>query len=183
MGRSGVSRPYLRRRASRHSSATSSVLFPLGGYTVSQDPVFVACYIQCAPCTGAPTMVAARASSARWTLIFQTTVLPSQRQAEWSAVQNSTWPLRAATSCPMTTQDAIQFSGDVSFGSGRSNPACFTGRQVTPLTGAPSPNPSNRAGKKDSCSAFSDVPKAYPIPGMNPCKNAHACLSDFCIPV
>ena len=36
-----------------------------------------------------------------------------RRQAEWSAIQNSTWPLSAATRCLVMTQDSVQFSGGV----------------------------------------------------------------------
>ena len=56
--------------------------------------------------------------------------------------------LSAATKCPMITEDAVQFSGAVFFGSGRASPACFTGTRVTLLPGALYNNPWNRAGNK-----------------------------------
>ena len=86
-------------------------------------------------------MVSDRASSAFWEIRFQTVVRPSRKQADWSAVRNSTWPLSAVTRCLMMTQDAAQFSGAFSVGSGRASPACFTGRWLNPLPGAPSPTP------------------------------------------
>ena len=124
-------------------------------------------------------MVAVRSSSAHYALRLRTAVHPYWRQAKWSAVRNSTWPLSAATRCPVMTQDAVQFSGAVSVGYGRDSPAYFTGRRVTPLYGPPSPNPSKRAGKKVSRRAFSIGPKASPIPGVTRCTNAHSCWSDF----
>ena len=93
-------------------------------------------------------IVSARASSARWALLFRTNIRPSWRQAEWSAIQNSTYPLRAATRCTVMTHDAVKFSGAISVVYRRASPACCTGSQVTPLPGAPSPNTSKRSRKK-----------------------------------
>ena len=81
--------------------------------------------------------------------------------------------LSAATSYPVMTQDAIQFSGAANVGSGMAIPACFTGRPVTPHSGAPSPSPSNNANKKVSRSAFSTGTKALPMPGVTRCTDAH----------
>ena len=93
-------------------------------------------------------MAAARASSARWALRFKTVLRLYQRQAEWSTVQKSTWPLSAATRYIVMTQYTVQFSGAVIIGTRRDSTTCFTGRQVTPLYGAPSPNPLKRGIKK-----------------------------------
>ena len=59
------------------------------------------------------SIVAVRASSIRICPRLRTAVQPSQRHAEWSAFQNSTWPLSDATKCTVITQDAVQFSGAV----------------------------------------------------------------------
>ena len=91
LGRSGGSRPYHRKRASHHSCAPSSFPFTVYSCTIIQVQVFVSRCSQHAPCTGPPTMVAARASSASCALCRQTVIRPSQRQAKWSAVRNSTW--------------------------------------------------------------------------------------------
>ena len=91
---------------------TQSVPFTVDRFTISHDPVFVACCSLQAPWTVDPTKVFARASSARRMLRFLTTVLPSRRKAEWSDVRNSYWHLSAATRCPVMTQDAVQFSRD-----------------------------------------------------------------------
>ena len=80
------------------------------------------------------------------------------------------------------TQDAVQFSGAVIVVYGRDSPACFSGRQVTPLYGALSPNPSKRDGKKVSCSAFSTGLKVSSMTGVTRCMNSHSCWSDFCSP-
>ena len=174
MGRSGGSRTYHRKRASHHSCAPSSVPFTVDGCTVSQAPVFVARRRRCVPWTGAAAMVKVRASSDRCALRFRTTVRPSWRQAKWSAVYNPTWPLRAMTRCPVMTQDAVQFSGAVSVGSGRPSPAFFTDRRVTPLYGYPSHNLSKICDKKVSRSAFSTRLKASPMSGATFCTNAHS---------
>ena len=133
VGRSGESMSYLRKEASSHSCDPSFVPFTVEGCTVNQAPVFVYRRIQRAHCTRAPYIVAASVSSARFWPRRRTAVRPSRRQAEWSTVRNSTWPLSAATRCPVMTQDAIQFSWAVWDGSGRENPACLTGRWVTPV--------------------------------------------------
>ena len=125
-------------------------------------------------------MVTPRASSTCRALRFRTSVRTSWRQSKWSAVQNSTWPLSDVTRYPLMTQDAAQFSGAVIFGSGRASPACFTGRRVTPLSGAPPPNPLKRAGKTVSRRALSTGPKALHMPGVTLCTNVHSCWSDFC---
>ena len=106
----------------------------------------------CALDQGGGAKVFVMASSASKTLHFCTTVFPSQKQAEWSDIRNSSWSLSAATGFPVMTQDAVQFSGAVFVVSGRDIPACFTGRRVTPLPVVLSPRPWKRAGKKVSCS-------------------------------
>ena len=84
------------------------------------------------------------------------------------------WPLSAATRCPVMTQDAVYFSGAVSVGYGRASCACFTARRETPLSDAPSTNPSKRAGNKVSHKAFSTGTKASPIPGVTRSTIAHS---------
>ena len=142
-------------------------------------PVFVACHSRRAPWTGAPDMVSARSSSSSRTLRLRTAVRPSRRQAKWSAVRKSSWPLSATTRRPVMKQDAAQLSGAVFVGSCRNSPACFSGRRVTLLPGAPSPKPWKRAGKKFSYSASSTETKASPMLGVTRCTNAHSCWSDF----
>ena len=182
LGRSGGSKPYCRKRASRHSCDPISVPFTVDGCTASQDPVFVAHRSRRASWTGSLTMVSARAYSARCALRLQTAVRPYWRQAKWSAVWNYTCPLSTVTRCPVMTQDAIQFSGAVSVGYGRASPACFTDRQVTLRSGAPSPSPSKISDKKVSRIKFSTGPKALPMPGVTRCTYAHSCWSEFCSP-
>ena len=174
MGRSGGSRPYHRKRSSCHSYAPSSVPFNLDGCTVRQELVFVARYSHCAPWNASPEMVAIRASSARWALCFLTAVRPSWMQAKLSAVRKSTWPLSAATRCPLMTQESVQFSGDVSVRSVRASSECFVDRRVPPLPGSPSPNPLNRSGKKVSRSVFLTGPKASTMPRLTRYTNAHS---------
>ena len=182
VGRSGGWRPYRRKKTLRHSCAPSSFPLTVDGCTVSQAPIFVARRSWRACNTRNPSSAAVRASSARrWTLL-QTVVHPSWRQANWSAVRNSTWPRSAATRCPVTTQDAVQFSRSVCEGSGRANHACLTVRRVTPCSGTPSRSPSNNSGLKVYCSAASTSPKASSTPGVTHCTNAHYCWSDFCSP-
>ena len=154
----------------------------MDGCTVSDAPVFVICRSWRAPWTGGPAKVSDRSSSTSKTIRFRITVLPFRRQAEWSAVWNSSCPLSAATRCPVMTQDAVHFSGAIFFGSGRCSPACFNARCVTPLPGAPSPRPWERVVNKVYCSAYSTGPKASPMPGVTRCKNAHSCWSYFCSP-
>ena len=137
-GRSGGSSPYRRKRASRHSWSPRSVPVTVDGSTMSQAPVFAARRILCACWTGGPSSAAVNAASARCFPLCRTASRPSPRQAVWSAVRNAAWPLRAATRCPVITQDAVQFSGAVWTGSGMASPACFTGRQVFALVGSPS---------------------------------------------
>ena len=110
-GRSGGSRLYFSKSSFRHSCAPRSVPFTVDCCTLSHSPVFVSHSNQHAPWNRAPARVSARASSALRTLRFCTYDLPSQMQAEWSAVRNSSWPQSAATRCPVMTQDAFQFSG------------------------------------------------------------------------
>ena len=146
VGRYGVSRPYRRKRASRHSCAPSSVPFAAYGCNVIQSPVFVARCSRHARWTGGPSSVVVSASSARRWTFCRTAVQPSRRLAEWSAIRNSTWHLSAATRCPVMTQDAVQFSGAVWVGLVRANPACLTVRRGPPLCGTPLPSPSNNIG-------------------------------------
>ena len=173
-------RIYIRKRAYRHSCAPSFIPFTADGCTGSHAPVFVAHHSQRAHWTGDPAKVSARASSASKTPRFRTAVFPSWRQADWSAVRISSWPLSAATRCPVMTQDAVQFSGSVFVVSGRASPACFTGRRVTPLPGVPYPWPWKRAGIRVYCSTCSTGPKLSPMPGGTRCTDAHSCWSDFC---
>ena len=88
----------------------------------------------------------------------------------------------AATRCPVMTQNAVQFSGEVWDGSGRANPECLTGTLVTPLSGTPSPSYLNNAGTKVSLSSFSTGPKTLQMPGVTRCTNAHSFWSDFSSP-
>ena len=113
------------------------------------------------------------------TLFLLTAALPSQRQSTWSAVRNVTWTLSADTRCPVMTQDVCQLSGAVRVGSGRAIPACFTGRRVIALPGAPSPTPWKSSGMNAVLISSSTGPKASPIPGVTRCKNAHSCWSDY----
>ena len=53
--------PYQRKRASRHSCTLSSVPFTMDNCTISHAPVFVTRHSRCAPWTGAPAKVFARA--------------------------------------------------------------------------------------------------------------------------
>ena len=131
LGRSGGSRPYRKKRASRHSCTPSSVPFTVDGCTVSQAPVFVARRIPRALSTGGPASVAVSASSACCWLCLKTAVRPSRRQAECSAVRNSTWNLSSAMRCHLMKKDAVQFLGAVWVGYGRANTACFTGREIS----------------------------------------------------
>ena len=54
---SGGSRPYHRKRASRHSCAPSYVPFTVNGCTFSHAPVFVSRHKGCAYWTGSPARV------------------------------------------------------------------------------------------------------------------------------
>ena len=173
---------YHRKRASRHYCAPSSFPFTVDVCNVIQSPVFVARLSRCFCWTGALAIFAAKASSVSCALRRQTAVRPSRRQAEWSAVRNPTWPLSAATRCPVTKQDAVQFSGTVFIESIRASLAYFTGRRVNLCSSEPYHSPSKRAGKKVSCSAFSTRPKALPIRRVASCKNYHSCWNDFCGP-
>ena len=96
-GGSGGSRPYFRKRAYRHSCVPSSIPFIVDGCNVIHAPVFVARFSQRVTWTGPSNLVYTRASSASRTIRFRAAVRPSWRQAEWYAVQNSSWPLSTAT--------------------------------------------------------------------------------------
>ena len=121
-------------------------------------------------------------SSSLRKLRFRTSVLPYWRQAEWSAVRNSSWLLSAATRCPVMTQDSILFSGDVVFGSGRDRPTCFKGRQVTPLPGVSSPRPWKSDDIKASHSAYSTRLNGSSMSGVTRCTNSHYYWCDFYSP-
>ena len=166
VGRSGGSRQYRRKRASLHSCAPSSAPFTVDGFTISQTPVFVSRCSQRACRIEAPSSATVSASSACCCPHCQTAVHPSRRQAEWSAVRKSTWPLSDVTRCPVMTQDAFQFSGAVWYWSGTANPACLSVRWATPLSGKPLPIPSNNDGTKVSLSAVSTGWKASPMPRL-----------------
>ena len=124
-----------------------------------------------------PAKLSARASSVSRTLRFYTAVLPYWRQAEWSAVQNSSYPLSTVTRCPVMTQDAVRFSGAVFVRSGRASSASFTGRQMNPLPGVTSTRPCKRAGMKVSRRTCSAGPKASLISGVTFCMNAHSWIN------
>ena len=141
-------RPYRRKRASCHSCDPSSVPFTVDGFTVSQAPLFVARCSRRACRTGTPSSAAVSVSSACHCLLRLTAVRPSRRKAEWSILQNSTWPLNAAMRCPVMIKDVVQFLGAVWDGSVKDNPDCLTGRRVTPLSGTPSPSPSKKLRHK-----------------------------------
>ena len=107
------SRPYRRKRSSHHSCTPSSVPFTVDGCAVNHAPVFFTCRKRRASWTVEPVRISNRSSSARRTLRFCTSNIPSWRYVEWSAVRISSWPLRTTTRCPVITQDAVQFSGAV----------------------------------------------------------------------
>ena len=151
----------------------------MDGCTVPHAPGFVARCSWHVPWTNLPARVSARASSALRMLRFCTAVLSYWRQAEWYAVWTSSWPLSAATICPMMSQEAVQFSEAFLVILGRARNACFTGRRVTPLPGVSSPRTWKRAGMKAPPSACSTGPKASPMLGMTFCTNAPYCWSDF----
>ena len=109
--------------------------------------------------------VSSRVSSALRTIRFCTSVLPSWRQVDWSAVRNSSCPLITATRCPVMTHRAVQLLEAVFVGSGRFRPACFIGRWLTHLTGVPSPRPWKRSQMKASRSACCTEPKMPLMPG------------------
>ena len=150
--------------------------------TISHAPVFMACYSQQAPWTGGAAKVSARASSASRLIRLRTAVLPSQSQAEWSAVRNSSWPLSAVMRCPVMKQDDVMLSGSVFVRSGRASPAYVIGRRVTSLPGVTSHRPWKRSDMRVYCSACSTRPKAYPMPGVTHCMNAHSCWNALCSP-
>ena len=108
---------------------------------ISQAPVFVSRRNQQVTTSGAPAMVASSDTIVFTTLFQLNAALPSRMQAAWSASKYVTWPLSVDIRCPVMAQDACQLSGAVRIGSGRSSPACFTGREVIDLTGDPSPTP------------------------------------------
>ena len=107
---------------------------------------------------------------------------PPLKNEVWSAALNLSSPLSAATICPVMTQDAVQFSKAVSVGSGRSIPACFIGRHVTPHPVIPSLMLYNREGINYSRSALSIGLKASPMLRVTCCMNYHSCLSELCSP-
>ena len=155
------------------SCAPSSVPLTVDGCTVSQAPVFVARLSRRVSSNGALAMDVSSDAIALATFWRRTAALPSRRQAAWSAVRNRTWPLSADTRCPVLTQDACQFSGAVRVGSGRAIPACLTGQRVISLPGAPSPTPSNSAGRNAFVISSSTGLNALLIPGVTRCTNAH----------
>ena len=111
LDKSGGSRPYHRKRASRHSCAASSVSLTVDDCTVSHDPVFISRHKWRETWNGAPSRFFASSSSDRKVFLFLTYSIPSLMQAAWSLVLNSSWPLSTATRCTVITQDAVQFSG------------------------------------------------------------------------
>ena len=160
----------------------SYVLLTVYGSTVIHVPVFAARRRRRACNTGSTSSAAVISFSARICPRLLTAVRPSQRQAEWSAVRNYTWPLSSATKCPVTTQDAVQFSGAVWVGLGRASPACLTGRWVIPRSGTPSRRPLYNAGTKIYLSTTSTGPKASPTPGVTLCTKSPSFWRDFCSP-
>ena len=183
LGRSRGSRPYRRKRASRHSYSSNSIPFTIDGCTVSRAPVFVTCVKRYATWTGAPVRVSASAFSKGLTFRFRTYPLPSHRNAAWYAVLNYSLPLIAATICPVMTQDVVQFSGDVSSVYGKARPYCFTSRRVNPHLGITSPTPWKMSVMNESCSVFLTVPKTSLMLGVIHYMNSHSCWSKFCSPV
>ena len=170
---------YLRKRISCHSCEPSSVPFTINSYTISHTTVFVTRRKQSETWPWEPAWVSARASIDRLEFLFCTSFIPSLRNMVWSAVLNSSWPLSDATRSPVTTYDAVQFSGTFSVGSRRARCACFTGRRVTPRSGIPSPTTWKRAVMKDTQSNFSTSLKASPVLGVTRCTNAHSFWGDF----
>ena len=166
--------------ASRHSCDPNLVPLTVDGCTVSQAPVFVARLSRRVTIAEALAMVVSSDATALASFWRRTAALPSRRQATWSAVRNGTWPLSAETRCPVMTQDACQFSGAVSVGSGWAISTCFTGKRVISLPGALSPTPSNSAGRNAFAISSSTGPNSLPIPGVTRCTNAHYFWSDFC---
>ena len=110
--------------------------------------------------TRAPSSATLNAASACCTPLCLTASRSPLRHAVWSAVQNVVWPLRTEMMCPVMTQDAVQFSGAVSTGSGMASLACFTGRQVFSLVGSPPSVPKRDPGEKP--------PGGPPLPGQKP---------------
>ena len=160
--------------ASHHSCTPSSVPFTVDGCTVSHAPVFVALRNQHVPLTRATARGSSRDSSSLRTIRFRTAAPLFQRQAEWYAVRNSSWPLSAAMRCPVMTQGAVQLSRAIFVGSGRARLAYFTCRRVTPLPGFPSTRPWNRARMKTYRSSCSIRPKASPTLGVTLFMNAYS---------
>ena len=136
LGRSRVSRPYCRKRASHHSCVPSSVPFTVEGCTISHSLVFVTRLNRRATLTRALARVSTSASSDLLTFRFHTSSLHSLIGYLWSTVLNSSWPLSAAVIFPVMTQESVQFSVSFSVGSGRSILSCFNGRRVAPAPGS-----------------------------------------------
>ena len=149
-GRSGSSRPYHRKKESRHSCAPSSIPFTLDGCTVIHAPIFVTRHKRHAIWTGATAKVSISASSNPLAFRFLAPSLLFLRNETRSAFLNSSCPLSALTRCPVMTQDAVQYLGDVSVGSGRARPAYFIGRWMTCRPGIISCMSWKSASMKDS---------------------------------
>ena len=133
--RSGGFRPYHRKRESIHYRTPSFVLFTVDGCNISHDPVFFTRHKRRDNWAGALTRVSYSASSDRLAFRLCNSSLPYLRNLAWHDALNSSWTLSAATRCPVMTQDDFQLSGAASVGSGRSRPACFTGKRVTTCPG------------------------------------------------
>ena len=78
LGRSGGSRPYIRKRVYEHSCASSSVPFTADSCIVIHAPVFFTRLKRRASWTGSPARVSARDSSVHRTIRFRTSTLPSR---------------------------------------------------------------------------------------------------------
>ena len=113
-------------------------------------------------------------------LRFCTSSHPSLINAAWSAIRKFSWPLHDLTRCPVTSQDSVQFSGDVIVGSGRNRPARFTDGRVTSLLVIPYPTPWKRSGRKYFWIASLTGTNYSQISGGNSCTNFHSCCIDFC---
>ena len=169
-----------RKRSSLHFCTPISVTFIVDDCTVSHARVFVTRRKWRATWTGALARVSCSASSDRLAFCFRNSSLPYLKNLAWSHVLNSFWSLGTAMRCPVTTQDAVEFSGAVMFRYRRAIPARFTVRQVTPCPRIPFPTPWKMDGMNESVGAFLTSTKRSPMSGVTRCKIAHPCCSDFC---
>ena len=149
LGRSWGSMPYRRKRSYRSYCTPSSVPFTINICNSSHYLVFVTRHKRRATWAGAPAGVSGIISSDRLVFHFLTSYLPSRINMACSDVLKSSCPLISSTRFTVMTQDNVQFSGAVSVRSGRSRPACFTGRRVNPYPKIPSHVPWKRSGMNE----------------------------------